>query len=34
GSTLSTDKLVEQATGETLNPEYFKKHLMERYLNN
>ncbi|OBU14650.1 carboxypeptidase M32 [Photobacterium aquimaris] len=34
GSTLSTDKLVEQATGETLNPEYFKQHLMKRYLNN
>lgn len=33
GSTLSTDKLVEQATGEMLNPEHFKKHLMKRYLN-
>ncbi|MEC6881387.1 carboxypeptidase M32 [Photobacterium piscicola] len=34
GSTLSTDELVEQATGETLNPEHFRKHLVQRYLNN
>lgn len=32
GSTLSTDELVEKATGERLNPDHFKKHLMERYL--
>ncbi|MBV7296916.1 carboxypeptidase M32 [Enterovibrio paralichthyis] len=34
GSTLTTDELVIQATGEPLNPEYFKQHLIERYLNN
>ncbi|SFQ10078.1 Carboxypeptidase Taq (M32) metallopeptidase [Enterovibrio norvegicus DSM 15893] len=34
GSTLSTDELVIQATGEPLNPEYFKQHLIARYLNN
>ncbi len=33
GSTLSTEELVIQATGESLNPEYFKRHLIERYLN-
>ncbi|WP_407333018.1 carboxypeptidase M32 [Enterovibrio sp. 27052020O] len=33
GSTLSTEELVIQATGEPLNPEYFKQHLIERYLN-
>ncbi len=32
GSLLSTDELVKQATGETLNPEYFKRHLEHRYL--
>ncbi|OEE62276.1 peptidase M32 [Enterovibrio norvegicus FF-454] len=32
GSTLSTDELVIQATGEPLNPEYFKQHLIARYL--
>ncbi|ACJ30868.1 Thermostable carboxypeptidase 1 [Shewanella piezotolerans WP3] len=31
GSLLTTDELVQQATGETLNPEYFKKHLLQRY---
>ncbi len=31
-SVLSTDDLVTQATGETLNPKYFKDHLMARYL--
>ncbi|WP_281546118.1 carboxypeptidase M32 [Grimontia sp. SpTr1] len=34
GSTLSTDELVTQATGEPLNAEYFKQHLMARYLDN
>ncbi len=34
GSTLTTDELVIQATGEPLNPEYFKQHLIDRYLNN
>ncbi|MDD1780596.1 carboxypeptidase M32 [Enterovibrio sp. ZSDZ35] len=33
GSTLSTEELVIQATGEPLNPEYFKQHLISRYLN-
>ena len=32
-SLLSTDELVKQATGETLNPAHFKKHLEDRYLN-
>ncbi|NVP00324.1 carboxypeptidase M32, partial [Photobacterium damselae subsp. damselae] len=31
-STLSTDELVRQATGESLNPRYFKEHLESRYL--
>jgi len=32
GSLLSTDELVTQATGESLNPQYFKNHLVDRYL--
>ncbi|CAM3952726.1 carboxypeptidase M32 [Vibrio neonatus] len=32
GSLLTTDELVKQATGETLNAEHFKQHLMNRYL--
>ncbi len=32
GSLLTTDDLVKQATGENLNPEYFKAHLKSRYL--
>ncbi|GAD79217.1 carboxypeptidase M32 [Vibrio ezurae] len=32
GSLLSTDELVKQATGETLNADHFKQHLMNRYL--
>jgi carboxypeptidase Taq len=32
GSLLTTDELVKQATGETLNPAHFKAHLMARYL--
>jgi len=32
GSLFTTDELVKQATGETLNPAYFKKHLTHRYL--
>lgn len=32
GSLLSTDELVKQATGETLNPVHFKAHLGSRYL--
>lgn len=31
-STVSTDQLLIEATGEKLNPEYFKQHLEERYL--
>lgn len=31
-SFYSTDELVKRATGETLNPEYFKQHLIARYL--
>jgi len=31
-STLETNELVKQATGEVLNPEHFKRHLMKRYL--
>ncbi|HCE2225181.1 TPA: carboxypeptidase M32 [Vibrio parahaemolyticus] len=32
GSLLTTDELVKQATGETLNPLHFKEHLRNRYL--
>jgi carboxypeptidase Taq len=32
GSLFTTDELVTQATGETLNAEFFKKHLTSRYL--
>ncbi|RJX75240.1 carboxypeptidase M32 [Vibrio sinensis] len=32
GSLLTTDELVKQATGETLNAAHFKTHLMSRYL--
>nr|WP_086939691.1 carboxypeptidase M32 [Thaumasiovibrio occultus] len=32
GSVLTTDELVSQATGQTLNPEFFQKHLRARYL--
>jgi carboxypeptidase Taq len=32
GSLLSTNELVRQATGDTLNPAYFKSHLENRYL--
>lgn len=31
-SQFTTDELVKQATGETLNAEHFKKHLKSRYL--
>jgi len=31
-SSLSTDDLIREATGETLNPDYFKRHLETRYL--
>jgi len=32
GSRFSTDHLIKNATGETLNPAYFRKHLESRYL--
>jgi carboxypeptidase Taq len=32
GSLLTTDELVNQATGELLNPQHFKDHLRNRYL--
>lgn len=32
GSLLSTDALLTEATGETLNARYFKDHLRRRYL--
>jgi carboxypeptidase Taq len=31
-STLSTDELIRSATGESLNPAYFQRHLRSRYL--
>lgn len=31
-STMSTDELIRNATGECLNPEYFQRHLSARYL--
>ena len=33
GSLLSTDQLLEEATGNTLDAEVFKAHLSNRYLN-
>lgn len=32
GSLLTTDELVKQATGETLNAQHFQAHLKSRYL--
>lgn len=32
GSLLTTDELVKQATGDTLNAKYFQEHLRSRYL--
>ncbi|MHA7846813.1 carboxypeptidase M32 [Serratia sp. D1N4] len=32
GSQYSTDTLIANATGETLNPRYFRQHLENRYL--
>ncbi|AIW13881.1 hypothetical protein IX91_06660 [Vibrio tubiashii ATCC 19109] len=32
GSLLTTDELVKQATGETLNAKFFQDHLKTRYL--
>ena len=34
GSSLSSKELITEATGEPLNPEYFKNHLRNRYLKN
>lgn len=33
GSLLTTEELVKQATGETLNASHFQQHLTKRYLN-
>ena len=33
-SIYSTDELIKKATGESLNPKYFKEHLENRYLLN
>lgn len=30
-STVSTDQLLIEATGERLNAKYFKQHLIDRY---
>ncbi|WP_211829560.1 carboxypeptidase M32 [Kistimonas asteriae] len=32
GSRLETDALIQSATGEALNPAYFRQHLEQRYL--
>jgi len=32
GSRFTTDELITKATGETLNPHYFRQHLERRYL--
>ncbi|HBV40942.1 MAG TPA: carboxypeptidase M32 [Erwinia sp.] len=34
GSRFTTRQLIENATGEDLNPHYFRQHLENRYLNN
>lgn len=34
GCFLETDQLVREATGEPLNPKWFKEHLTQRYLPN
>ncbi|MEI2264412.1 carboxypeptidase M32 [Erwinia sp. CGal63] len=34
GSRFSTRQLIENATGEDLNPRYFRQHLENRYLHN
>ncbi|RNF06011.1 putative DNA topoisomerase II, partial [Trypanosoma conorhini] len=31
GSSLTTEELLKQATGEALNPEHYRKHLERRY---
>ena len=33
GSRFTTEQLIVNATGEALNPDYFRKHLEQRYLN-
>ena len=33
GSLYTSDELIKKVTGEELNIEYFKKHLINRYLN-
>ncbi len=32
GSLLTTEELVKHATGESLNPKFFRQHLEQRYL--
>lgn len=32
GSTAHIDEIIKEATGEVLNPQYLKDHLMKRYL--
>lgn len=32
GSLLETSELIRRATGEALNPEYYQRHLRERYI--
>nr|WP_232504308.1 hypothetical protein [Shewanella benthica] len=32
GCLLTTEELVKHATGETLNPKFFRRHLEQRYL--
>ncbi|MBW7983162.1 carboxypeptidase M32 [Enterobacillus tribolii] len=32
GSRFDTDTLIRNATGETLNPEWFRRHIEQRYL--
>ena len=32
-SEKNSDELIKKVTGEKLNIEYFKNHLVERYLN-
>ncbi|STQ80345.1 Thermostable carboxypeptidase 1 [Hafnia alvei] len=32
GSRFDTDTLIRNASGETLNPSFFRRHLEQRYL--
>ena len=33
GSLINSEELIKEVTGEELNIEYFKQHLINRYLN-